>query len=87
MRWQVIWRRQASERVADLARRNPSQARQILHRVAAYADTGEGDVKKLAGAAARWRLRVGSWRVIFAFDPPGHITVLTVADRRDAYRD
>jgi len=47
--------------VSELARRDPSQARRILQRVAAYADTGQGDVKKLAGAEARWRLRVGDW--------------------------
>ena len=86
MSWQIIWRRRASDAIDELARRDQAQARRIVQRVAAYAATGQGDVKKLAGAEARWRLRVGDWRVIFAFDPPGHITVLAVADRREAYR-
>ena len=49
--------------------------------------TAYGDVQKLTGTTNEWRLRVGDWRVIFAFDPPGSITVLAVALRRDAYRD
>jgi mRNA-degrading endonuclease RelE of RelBE toxin-antitoxin system len=55
--------------------------------VTAYANTSQGDVRKLHGAGNRWRLRVGDWRIIFVFAPPGSITVLTVTLRRDAYRD
>jgi mRNA-degrading endonuclease RelE of RelBE toxin-antitoxin system len=54
--------------------------------VAEFAQHGQGDVKKLSGAGEHWRLRVGEWRVIFVFDPPGSITVLAVSNRRDAYR-
>jgi mRNA-degrading endonuclease RelE of RelBE toxin-antitoxin system len=54
--------------------------------VAAFAQSGQGDVKKLAGTGEHWRLRVGEWRVIFVFDPPGSITVLAVSNRRDAYQ-
>ena len=86
MSWHVIWRRQASSVVDGLARRDPALARRILQRVAAFAQSGQGDVKKLAGTGEHWRLRVGEWRVIFVFDPPGSITVLAVSNRRDAYR-
>jgi mRNA-degrading endonuclease RelE of RelBE toxin-antitoxin system len=84
--WQVIWRRQASDVVDRLARRDPALARRILQRAAEFAQHGQGDVKKLSGAGEHWRLRVGEWRVIFVFDPPGSITVLAVSNRRDAYR-
>lgn len=82
----VLWRAQAADAVAELARHDPNTARRIHQRVVTFAGTGQGDVKKLAGPDDRWRLRIGSWHVIFAFDPPGTLTVLTVQDRRDAYR-
>jgi hypothetical protein len=47
----------------------------------ADAETGQGDVRKLQGPGNRWRLRVGDWRVIFVFAPPGSITVLAAATR------
>jgi mRNA-degrading endonuclease RelE of RelBE toxin-antitoxin system len=84
--WSVIWRRRASDILDELTRRDPVRARRIVQRITAYAATGQGDVRKLAGMDGRWRLRVGDWRVIFIFDPPGSITVLTLSDRRDAYR-
>jgi mRNA-degrading endonuclease RelE of RelBE toxin-antitoxin system len=44
------------------------------------------DVRRLQGFdPPRWRLRVGSQRVIFALEP-GLIVVERVLDRRDAYR-
>jgi mRNA-degrading endonuclease RelE of RelBE toxin-antitoxin system len=51
------------------------------------AETGHGDITKLSGRRAQWRLRLGAWRVIFTFAPSGTITVLAVLARRDAYRD
>jgi mRNA-degrading endonuclease RelE of RelBE toxin-antitoxin system len=86
MSWSVIWDPRAADALVDLARHDPSMARRIRQRVNAFAQRGQGDVKKLAGAGQHWRLRVGEWRVIFVFDPPGSITVLAVSNRRDAYR-
>jgi mRNA interferase RelE/StbE len=83
--WSVIWHPRAADALADLAKRDPATARRIRQRVAAFAQSGQGDLKKLEGRGSTWRLRVGSWRVIFTFDPPGSITVLAVSDRRDAY--
>jgi mRNA-degrading endonuclease RelE of RelBE toxin-antitoxin system len=40
------------------------------------------------GGADEWRLRVGTWRVRFAFDPQTHtIVVLRVLPRDRAYRE
>jgi mRNA interferase RelE/StbE len=82
----VRWDRAAEDALRALARRNPATARRIGAAGDRYAETGSGDVRKLRGSADEWRLRVGDWRVIFTFDPPGTITVLTVAPRRDVYR-
>ena len=86
MKWTLIWHPRAAAAVDDLARRDPASARRIRQRVAAFAETGQGDMRKLEGRADQWRLRIGTWRVVFTFDPPGSITVLNVSDRRDAYR-
>jgi mRNA-degrading endonuclease RelE of RelBE toxin-antitoxin system len=83
----IRWHPDARAALRDLARRDFAQARRIQQRMTAYAETGQGDVRKLQGPGNRWRLRVGDWRVIFVFAPPGSITVLAVALRRDAYRD
>jgi mRNA interferase RelE/StbE len=48
-----------------------------------FADTGQGDVKKLRGRAGA-RLRVGDWRVIF-YEERGTIIVTDVGHRREIY--
>lgn len=61
------------------------RVRQSLYRLA---DTGHGDVRKLAGIEAEFRLRVGDWRIRFRFDEDtGAINVLRVLPRGRAYRD
>ena len=87
VRRSVRWEDRALDDLRRLGRRDPPTARRIGDAVARYAETGYGDVKKLEGGEGEWRLRVGAWRVIFAFDPPGFITILAVVHRRDAYRD
>jgi mRNA-degrading endonuclease RelE of RelBE toxin-antitoxin system len=83
----IRWHPDARADLRELARRDPQLARRIQQRLTAYANTSQGDVRKLQGGGNRWRLRVGDWRVIFVFAPPGTITVLAIAPRRDAYRD
>jgi mRNA-degrading endonuclease RelE of RelBE toxin-antitoxin system len=46
----------------------------------------QGDVKKLGGQEGRYRLRVGSNRVLFSLEKDT-IIVHGVKDRKDAYRD
>jgi mRNA interferase RelE/StbE len=86
MSLQVLWDQRASDAIEALARRDPRLARRIRQRVASFAASGHGDIQKLTGTTNEWRLRVGDWRAVFAFDPPGSITVLAVAPRRDVYR-
>lgn len=86
MRRRVVWREEASEILESIRRRDPALADRLYARVEAFGGTGRGDFRKLEGRGERWRLRMGDWRVIFLFDPPGAITILTIANRRDAYR-
>ena len=46
----------------------------------------QGDVKKLVGQAGKYRLRVGSHRILFTLEKD-LIFVHLVKDRKDAYRD
>ncbi|WP_447977308.1 type II toxin-antitoxin system RelE family toxin [Candidatus Nitrospira bockiana] len=44
-------------------------------------------VTKLAGGHDVWRVRVGSYRILFEIDDPAQtVLVLRIAHRRDAYR-
>ena len=84
MIWRVQWRSRAR---ADLAALDPPVRRRVLAAMARLAETNDGDVTKLQGRNAEWRLRVGDWRVILTFDYPNStIIVWRVQHRRDAYR-
>ena len=94
MSWQprrVVWSREAARALGDLSRHDLTQADTIRDRVRAYASSGVGDVRKLAGRSGEYRLRVGSWRGVFAFgaDPitgEPAVFVLRIGNRRDIYR-
>jgi mRNA interferase RelE/StbE len=58
--------------------------RRIVAKLRAYAATGAGDVKALAGSDLV-RLRVGDYRVIFV-ESATEITVGRIGHRRDVYR-
>ncbi len=50
-------------------------------------DPTQGDVRKLQGKPDEWRLRVGDWRIRFAFDGGTRsIVILRVLPRGRAYR-
>ncbi len=55
----------------------------VLHR---FAETGEGDVKKLKGESGELRLRVGDYRVRFTKEPADNLHIHSVRHRKDAYR-
>ena len=58
----------------------------ILHALTRFADTGEGDVKALAGYwQGHSRLRVGDYRVLFRATPE-QIVVIRVRHRSEVYR-
>jgi mRNA interferase RelE/StbE len=71
---------------ADLRGIDQATALHILHVVARYLATGEGDVKRLQDLdPPELRLRVGDYRVRFR-DLGDSILVLAVKHRREAYR-
>ncbi|MFI6694660.1 type II toxin-antitoxin system RelE/ParE family toxin [Streptomyces sp. NPDC050433] len=65
----------------------------ILHRLTELqksmdaGDTAALDIKALQGHNARWRLRVGDYRVVYTVEDGQLIVwVMTVGNRRDVYR-
>jgi mRNA interferase RelE/StbE len=79
----VAWTDQAK---ADLRAIDQPTALRILHNVARYLASGEGDVKRLQDIEPpELRLRIGDYRVRF-YDYGDSILVLSVKHRREAYR-
>ena len=71
----------------DLRRIEQKQAIQILHALSDFSESGSGDVKKLVGdTLGRYRLRVGDWRILFRLEDTSLIRILSVENRKDAYR-
>ena len=73
----------------ELKRLTPKDQARIRAAIDALSDgLGTGDIKKLRGRENEWRLRVGSWRVIFSPDFAARlIFILHVHPRGRAYRD
>jgi mRNA-degrading endonuclease RelE of RelBE toxin-antitoxin system len=73
----------ALKRLNAMSNRDASFVRRALERLAA---DGSGDVRKLRGTSTGVRrLRIGRFRAIFVITE-GEIVVLTIFDRKDAYR-
>jgi mRNA interferase RelE/StbE len=45
-----------------------------------------GDVKPLRGAPGNFRLRVGDFRIVFAYEDEKEIVIKRIAPRGDAYK-
>ena len=85
MTWEIVWARPALQDMKRLDRQIASRVHESLVR---FAETGQGNVSKLAGSDDEWRLRVGDWRVRFVYDFETEvIRVLRVLPRGRAYRD
>jgi mRNA-degrading endonuclease RelE of RelBE toxin-antitoxin system len=83
MRKKIAWTDQAK---ADLRAIDQATALHILHSMARYLATGEGDIKRLQDVEPpELRLRAGDYRVRF-HDLGDSIMVLAVKHRREAYR-
>ena len=79
----VIWKDEAKAQLRAIDQ--PTTLR-ILHALARYLDTGEGDVKRLQNIEPpEFRLRVGDYRVRF-HDHGDAIRITAVKHRREAYR-
>jgi mRNA interferase RelE/StbE len=57
--------------------------RRLDAKLTSFAQTGQGDVKRLKGRAGS-RLRVGDWRIIF-YTEGNVIVVVAVGHRREIY--
>jgi mRNA-degrading endonuclease RelE of RelBE toxin-antitoxin system len=58
----------------------------ILTALYRFAETGEGDIKKLRGDSGELRLRVGDYRVRFTEEPAETLYIHSVRHRSAAYR-
>ncbi|MBV8113155.1 MAG: type II toxin-antitoxin system RelE/ParE family toxin [Silvibacterium sp.] len=82
-RRKIGWREQAK---AQLRAIDQPTALRILHALAHFAATGEGDVKRLQDIEPpEFRLRVGDYRVRF-HDNGDTLYITAVKHRREAYR-
>ena len=80
----VRWSERAEK---DLRRLGPANQRRVVSVAIRFAETGEGEVKRLHGPlGAEFRLRAGNLRIRFHVDPEGTVVVLRVLPRDKAYR-
>jgi mRNA-degrading endonuclease RelE of RelBE toxin-antitoxin system len=79
----IAWTDQAK---ADIRAIDQQTALRILHGLARFVATDEGDVKKLTDIdPPEYRLRVGDYRIRF-YDRDDGIEILAVKNRSEAYR-
>ena len=71
---------------ADLRRIDRDTAMRILTTLHRFAETGEGDIKKLQGDPSELRLRVGDYRVRFTEESADTLHIHSVRHRSEAYR-
>jgi len=74
----------SDEALAQLRALSPALRQRIGDRLNTLETRFQGDVKKLAGTANRYRLRVGNHRVLFRL-AGNQIQVYAVKDRKEAY--
>ncbi|HEY3319360.1 MAG TPA: type II toxin-antitoxin system RelE/ParE family toxin [Planctomycetota bacterium] len=70
----------------DLKAISEEEAAKIHKAIMALRAGLAGDVKKLVNHVPEYRLRVGSWRVLFAIEKDT-IVIARVLDRKEAYRN
>jgi mRNA interferase RelE/StbE len=79
----IAWRDQAKIQLRAI---DQPTALRILHALARFAATGEGDVKRLQGIdPPEFRLRIGDYRLRFR-DDGATLFITAVKNRREAYR-
>lgn len=82
--WDIRWNNRA---IRDLRQISAREQERIVNAVEQLATTGSGDLLPLQGRPGQWRLRVGQYRVIFAYELPFRILkVERVLPRDRAYR-
>jgi mRNA interferase RelE/StbE len=71
---------------ADIRRLDREAAMRILNALHRFAESGEGDIKKMRGDSSELRLRVGDYRVRFTEEPADTLHIHSVRHRSEAYR-
>jgi mRNA interferase RelE/StbE len=79
----IVFTPLAQADIRRIDRDNPMRILTALHR---FAETGEGDIKKLQGSSGELRLRVGDHRIRFTEEPDSALYIHSVRHRSDAYR-
>jgi mRNA-degrading endonuclease RelE of RelBE toxin-antitoxin system len=79
----IAWSDRARADIRNLDRETAMRIFTALHRLA---ETGIGDVRKLAGQSGDLRLRVGDWRVRFTESEAKTLNIHSVLHRKEAYR-
>jgi len=76
--------RRAQKELSNLPHEPYVRVRDAIRRLAG--EPRPSGSKKLAGRTG-WRIRVGSYRVVYEIDDPAHlITIMHIGHRRDVYR-
>ena len=79
----VLWSGPAR---TDIRRLDLDTALRIFAALHRFAETGEGDIKKLQGKSDDLRLRIGEYRVRFTQETGDILLIHSVRHRREAYR-
>jgi mRNA interferase RelE/StbE len=79
----ILWSEPARTDIRRLDRDTAMRIFAALHR---FAETGEGDIKKLQGKTDELRLRIGEYRVRFTEEADNVLLIHSVRHRREAYR-
>lgn len=73
--------------VKDLKRLPKQEATRVADSLAQLSEGLSGDVKKLTNFTPEFRLRVGTYRVLFEVEEGDRVIVYRVLHRREAYRN
>jgi mRNA interferase RelE/StbE len=79
----IVWTEPAA---ADVRRLDRPTAMRILSALHRFAESGSGDVKALEGEREELRLRIGDYRLFFAYTAADAMEIRRVLHRKDAYR-
>lgn len=83
MNFEVVLKPKA---IKDLKAIRKDDASRIADALGRLQNNLSGDVKKLTNFIPAYRLRVGSYRVLFEVEAEQRVTVYRVIHRREAYR-
>jgi len=79
----IAWSERAR---AEIRRLDRETAMRIFAALDRFAESGEGDIKRLQGTAGELRLRVGDYRIRFTEEHGDMLHIHSVRHRKDAYR-